>query len=166
MRLSAVIRPAVVVLAGAIVLGTSAAAAPATTTSRNEDGSKTLTFEVQFSPFQLVHSSATPDPNTGFAPGDQLIFHDVLFAKGKRVGDEGGFCVIVDAGEGLANCVSTIRLAGGTITAQFLNSQPPLKQLAVTGGSGTYRRVGGDGTLLEHGDGTGTETLHLFGVRD
>ena len=41
-----------------------------------------------------------------------------------------------------------------------------IKELAITGGSGSYRRVAGDGTLLEHGDGTGTETLHLLGLRD
>jgi len=166
MRLFTVIRAAVVVLAGAVVLGTSAAAAPATSTNRNDDGSKTLTFDVQFSPFELVRSSSTPDPSTGIGVGDQLIFHDLLLVKGKQVGDEGGFCVIVDASQVLANCVSTIRLVGGTITAQFLNSPPPLKELAITGGSGSYRRVAGDGTLLEHGDGTGTETLHVFGVRD
>ena len=166
MHLLTVVRPAVVVFALAVVLGTSAAAAPAMNSSRNDDGTKTLTFDVQFSPFELVRSSSTPDPNTGLGIGDQLIFHDRLFVKGTQVGDEGGSCVIVDAGEALANCVSTIRLVGGTITTQFLNSPPPLKELAITGGSGSYRRVAGDGTLLEHGDGTGTETLHLFGVRD
>jgi len=166
MHLFTLVRAGVVILAGAVVLGTSAAAAPTTNSNRSDDGSKTLTFDVQFSPFELVRSSATPDPNTGLGLGDQLIFHDLLFVKGLQVGDEGGSCVIVDAGQALANCVHTIRLAGGTITAQFLNSPPPLKQLAITGGSGSYRRVAGDGTLLEHGDGTGTETLHLFGVRD
>jgi hypothetical protein len=166
MRLFTVIRASVVVLAGALVLGTSAAAAPASSSNRSDGGSKTLTFDVHFSPFELVRSSSTPDPNTGLGVGDQLIFHDLFFVNSNQVGDEGGNCVIVDASQALANCVSTIRLAGGTITAQFLNSPPPLKVLAITGGSGSYRRVAGDGTLLEHGDGTGTETLHLFGVRD
>jgi hypothetical protein len=33
--------------------------------------------------------------------------------------------------------------------------------LAVTGGSGAYRSAGGDGVLVENGDGTGTLTLDL-----
>src|SRR2546426_10859046 len=138
MHLLTGVRPAVVVFALAVVLGTSAAAAPAMDSSRTDDGTKTLTFDVQFSPFELVRSSSTPDPNTGLGIGDQLIFHDRLFVKGTQVGDEGGSCVIVDAGEALANCVSTIRLAGGTITTQFLNSPPPLKELAITGGRGSH----------------------------
>jgi SAM-dependent MidA family methyltransferase len=32
----------------------------------------------------------------------------------------------------------------------------------VTGGTGSYRSAGGDGTLVEFGDGTGRLTLHLL----
>jgi hypothetical protein len=35
--------------------------------------------------------------------------------------------------------------------------------VAVTGGTGTYRNVGGDGSLVEFGDGTGKLTLRLIG---
>src|SRR5215216_1909984 len=66
------------------------AAAPGTGASR------TLSFEVQFSPFSLIHVNPLPNPTTGFGLGDELTFHDLLFANGKQVGDEGGSCVIVD----------------------------------------------------------------------
>jgi len=149
---------------GLLAAGTLAAAAPASSNSvSNGNDGKTLTLEVHFSPFELVPSNASPDPNSPFKLGDLLIFHDLLFVSGKQVGDEAGFCVIVDPDQGLANCNSTIRLAGGTITTQFLNAPPPLKTLAITGGSGKYRKAAGDGTLLENPDQTGVETLHLVG---
>ena len=42
-----------------------------------------------------------------------------------------------------------IRLPHGNITAQFPNSPPPVKELAVTGGTGRYQDVDGQGTLIE-----------------
>lgn len=75
-----------------------------------------------------------------------------------------GSCVFVDVSQVLANCADVVRLPGGTITAQFLNAPPPLKQLAITGGSGVYDAAGGDGTLLELGNGTGTLTLHVLSL--
>ena len=41
---------------------------------------------------------------------------------------------------------------------------PAPKRLAVTGGTGTYRNVGGDGTLVEFGNGKGRLTLHLLSL--
>jgi hypothetical protein len=79
--------------------------------------------------------------------GDEIVFHDQLFASGQKIGDEGGSCVIIDVSQLLANSTEVIRLQHGTITAQFLNALPPTKQLAVTGGTGAYRNVGGDGAL-------------------
>jgi hypothetical protein len=62
-----------------------------------------------------------------------------------------------------------ITLDDGTIAFALENAPPPRKVLAVTGGSGSYRSAGGDGVLVEKGDGTetrpgtGTLTLHLDG---
>ena len=157
-------KPIVGAVVGLLAVGTLAAAAPGGSNSGSSgNAGKTLTLDVHFSPFEIVPSNASPDPNSPFKLGDLLIFHDLLFVSGKQVGDEAGFCVIVDPGQGLANCNSTIRLAGGTITTQFLNAPPPLKTLAITGGSGKYRKAAGDGTLLENPDQTGVETLHLVG---
>jgi hypothetical protein len=55
-----------------------------------------------------------------------------------------------------------IRLPGGTIAFQFANVPgPDPKDLAVTGGTGSYRTAGGEGTLVEFGNGQGRLTLHL-----
>src|SRR5205085_11707803 len=118
--------------------------------------STTLRFHVVFQPFNLIDVGAP-----GFSDGDEIDFHDQLSTRGHHVGDELGSCVTVDAAIALTNCTMVIRLPHGNITAQFPNSPPPVKELAVTGGTGQYRTVDGQGTLIEAGNGTGTLTLHL-----
>jgi hypothetical protein len=49
----------------------------------------------------------------------------------------------------------------GSIAYSLENAPPPRKTLIITGGSGSYRSAGGQGVLLEHGDGTGTLTLSV-----
>jgi hypothetical protein len=54
----------------------------------------------------------------------------------------------------LANCGLVARLPGGNITAQFpATAGPAPKDLALTGGTGSYRSIGGDGTLSDPGNG-------------
>ncbi|WP_343994886.1 hypothetical protein [Terrabacter terrae] len=145
------------VAAIALLLGGSALSAGATTGQASaqqsaQDG--TMTFHVQFSPFNYTDLGA-PGPSAA----DVIVFHDRLQQSGKTVGDEVGSCVLVDK-QGLANCTGVVRLGNrGTITYAFVNSPPPHKVLAVTGGSGQFRAVDGDGTLDENGDGTGTLVL-------
>jgi hypothetical protein len=88
-----------------------------------------------------------PRSKLPLCPGDELVFHDQLFSKGKQVGDEVGSCVIASiTPELLANCTLVIRLPGGNITGQFVAiSGPTPKQLALTGGISTYSNVGGEG---------------------
>jgi hypothetical protein len=65
----------------------------------------------------------------------------------------------------LANCSGVFRLAGGTIAVQTTAIPGPApKALAVTGGTGIYRNVGGDGTLVEFGNGKGKLTFHLLSL--
>jgi hypothetical protein len=81
--------------------------------------------------------------------------------NGSSVADEVGSCVVVDP-TGPSNCTAVIQLTGrGTIAFAFVNSPPPHKVLAVTGGSGQFREVRGDGTLDENDDQTGTVVLQL-----
>ena len=62
----------------------------------------------------------------------------------------------------VANCSIVVRLSDGHITGQFATSPgPDPKPIALTGGTGAYRDIGGEGTLVEFGDETGTLTLEI-----
>jgi hypothetical protein len=130
--------------------------------------SKRLVFDVEFSPLTIVATNNVRDPNAPFSLGDEILFHDQLFVQGRPAGNSVGSCVVVtlppDTPEALANCTGVFRLAGGNIAVQFVAVQGPApKEVAVTGGTGTFRNVGGDGSLVEFGDGTGKLTLNLIG---
>lgn len=118
-----------------------------------------LEFDVQFSPFSLTDLG---DP--GPSAADLIVFNDVLLVGGEQVGHEVGTCVVVavTADGPLASCTAVITLDGeGTIAFALENSPAPSKALAVIGGSGAFRSAGGDGVLVENGDGTGQLTLDL-----
>jgi hypothetical protein len=125
----------------------------------SDDGNgrgRTMQFDVEFSP-----PDYTDFDEPGFSSPDVITFHDTLLQDGEQVGHEVGSCVLVDP-SGLANCTGVVTLDGrGTITFAFENAPPPEKTLAVTGGTGEFRSAGGEGTLVENGDGTGTLTLSL-----
>jgi hypothetical protein len=116
-------------LAGVVAISAASQAAEPSTHK-----AKTLTFDVVFSPFAPIAANNVRDPNSPFALGDELVFHDQLFSKGKQVGDEVGSCVIASiTPELLANCTLVVRLPGGNITGQFVAiSGPTPKELALT----------------------------------
>jgi hypothetical protein len=62
-----------------------------------------------------------------------------------------------------ANCSLVIQLPGGNLTGQFVAVQGPApREIALTGGTGSYRTAGGEGTLVEFGNGRGRMTLHVL----
>jgi hypothetical protein len=143
-------------LASTLVLQGSMASATPTGGGRGHDDEVTLRFDVRFSPFDYT-DLGKPGPSAA----DVIVFHDTLFTNGRRVGDEVGSCIVVEA-SGLSNCTGVVSLDGrGTLTYAFVNAPPPRKILAVTGGSGDYREALGDGVLVENGDQTGTLTLSV-----
>ena len=71
-------------------------------------------------------------------------------------------CVFFDLARPQENCTVTFSLPGGDIMTQFLNSPPPAKTLAITGGTGIYRDVRGQGKLVESGHGTATLSFDLI----
>src|SRR5262249_2511172 len=103
-----------------------------------------VVFGVVFSPFELGHANNVRNPGSPFALGDEVVFHDQLFANGRHVGDAVGSCVIVDLTPDLPNnCSAVFRVPGGDITSQFSTSPGPApRPLAVTGGTGIYRNIG------------------------
>jgi hypothetical protein len=150
-------------LAGVVsVSAVSQAAGPDATDST------TLNFDVQFSPFTIIEANNVRDPNSPIALGDENVFHDLLFQKGKQVGDDVGSCVIVAVTpEVLGNCSAVFRLPDGNVSAQFATGPGPApKPLTLTGGTGAYSDIGGEGTLVEfgstQGSDRGTLTLHVL----
>jgi hypothetical protein len=140
------------VMTALLVPGAVASAGP----DESDDDRRTLTFHVEFSPL-----SYTDLGEPGFSYPDAIVFRDELFDDGERVGHEIGSCVLVDSA-GTANCTGVVTLDGrGTITFAFENAPPPEKVLAITGGTGDFRSAGGEGTLVEDADQTGTLELSL-----
>ena len=155
--------------ATALMLALASVAAIAAASQGSEPSThkaKTLTFDVVFSPFSPIAANNQRDPNSPFALGDELVFHDQLFTNGKQVGDDVGSCVIAAlTPQLLANCSLVIRLPDGNLAGQFVAIQgPEPKQIALTGGTGSYRNAGGEGTLVEFGNGNGRLTLQVLSL--
>jgi allene oxide cyclase len=114
--------------------GGAALAAPGVSTSRT---------------LRLVER-ATTDTTVDVAPkgdstGDLLTFHNGLYDRRnqRRVGRDVGQCVRVQPGRSY-DCAWTAILRGGQITVQgpFYDTRDSV--LAITGGTGLYRRARGD----------------------
>jgi hypothetical protein len=156
--------------AAALVLGLAGVVSFAATSQASVPSpakSQTLVFNVVFSPFEPVQANNVRNPKSPVALGDEIVAHDQLFSHGQHVGDDANSCVVVSAPPDatLANCTGIFRLPGGTIAVQTTAIPGPApKQLAVTGGTGTYRNVGGDRTLVEFGPVHGKLTLHLLSL--
>lgn len=141
-------RRRVATLAGAlaaVMLLLQGSSAGASADSQNGRGASTLTFDVHFSPFNLTDLTKPPGPSAG----DLIVFRDTLLRDDETVGDQVGSCVVVDD-DPTANCTGVVRLGGrGTIAFSFVNAPPPHKVFAITGGSGAFDAVRGEGTLDE-----------------
>jgi hypothetical protein len=156
--------------AAALVLGLAGAvsfAAVSQAAGPSPVKSQTLAFDVVFSPLAVIQANNVRNPDSPFALGDEIVSHDQLFSQGQQVGDDAFSCLIVSVPPDavLANCTGVFRLQGGTIAFQTTAAPGPApKDLAVTGGTGVYRNVGGDGTLVEFPDNTGQVTLHVLSL--
>ena len=105
----------------------------------------------------------------GLSLGDQLVFSDTLYRDDEEVGHDGATCTIVrlsdDNKTQTANCVGTLSLERGQITVQGLvtfseDDMSPFT-IAVTGGTGAYRSVGGEMEIAEEEGEDSTFTLSL-----
>ncbi len=154
-----------VAITAAVVAGVVSVSAASQAGAPSTAKSKTLIFDVVFSPFSFVKANNVRVLHSPIALGDELTFHDQLYSKGHHAGDDAGPCVIVTIPPAavLANCTAVFRVPGGNITAQFAAVQGPTpKAIALSGGTGNYRDIGGDGTLVEFGNGKGRLTLHVL----
>jgi hypothetical protein len=144
-----------------VIGGTSVSLRPAVAASEKTTHLKFLVKFIGEDPFLDLGAP-------GFSQGDEFILHDLVFTPdgGTQVGHNGGMCVIFDVAVPESNCTLTYSLPHGDITVQFLNSPPATKLFAVTGGTGIYQNVGGQGKLVELGDETATLSFDLVNVHD
>jgi hypothetical protein len=121
--------------------------------------SHTRHFDVHFSRFFFNDFDRNGRPSKG----DQIVFNDQLFTGRRHVGQDAGSCTVANSRKLIASCSGAIELRDGQITFGWLNSPPPVKHFAVTGGTGRYANVRGAGTVVESATGpVGTMTLHLL----
>ncbi|MGN6167001.1 MAG: allene oxide cyclase barrel-like domain-containing protein [Gaiellales bacterium] len=103
-----------------------------------------------------------------FGVGDQFIFTDQFWnaAQTKRVGTLNVDCTVVStANNGVAHCVGTATLRGGTIEFAGLSTNQQTTRIAITGGTGRY--IGAEGQVTSRSlNSQGTlerDTVHLIG---
>jgi hypothetical protein len=142
----------------AAVLAALGAARFALAAGTESSQAKTLHYGVRF-----VNDSQVDLGARGPSVGDERTFYDVLFDKhGKRAGYEGGVCAVENMQPPVFSCSITFSLPGGQVATQLLTTPGPApKPFAITGGSGSYRNVRGEGTLVEYGKHKGSITFHL-----
>lgn len=121
------------------------ALAPATV-----QAAETLSYDVVFNDSIIAAGTDT------LAVGDRVIINDRLLSDGADAGQAAGVCTIVDVESNSAICTVTFTLEAGGLSVQFVNSPPPEKTFPILGGTGAFAGRHGIGTLLEHGDGTGS----------
>jgi len=86
----------------------------------------------------------------GFSIGDYVAFNDTVFFGKKRVGTLDGTCTTtrLSGDEGAQQCVVTLTLPGGQLTAQgvleFEGEDVEGLTVAITGGTGRYSDAGGE----------------------
>jgi hypothetical protein len=102
--------------------------------------------------------------------GDEFVFSDTLSRDDTPVGEDGGSCTVthVDTATNniMTNCVATLSLRGGQITIHGLVTfpAPPVTHpftVAITGGTGAFRSVGGEMDVHPVSETDSIYTLHL-----
>jgi hypothetical protein len=136
----------VAVLVGvSVAVGAAGASTGAQKAHAQTKHGETLRFAIKFSPLFLLDLGTH-----GLSKGDQIVANDRLLNRSRKdVGHDGLACTMTDPSVPEAACQGTFVLPGGQITVQFLNSPPPVKIGAITGGTGRFRTARGQMRLVE-----------------
>ena len=122
-------------------------------------------FMLDFGPTGVREVSSFQDPVISPSRGDQIVFEDTLLRDGEEVAAGGGSCTVtalVPADPPIRlHCTATYELPGGQVAVQGRATNAPTKKLAIVGGTGRYVGAGGEFTLTELGDGTGTAVFRF-----
>jgi hypothetical protein len=93
---------------------------------------------------------------SGPSLGDELVFSEALFHRGREVGMSGGVCTVTHAVPPydvlMFHCVATLSLRRGQITLQGLievqgEDDPGPFTVAITGGTGAFRGAAGEAVV-------------------
>ncbi|MFJ4624579.1 hypothetical protein [Streptomyces sp. NPDC088812] len=142
--------------AGALTLTLTLSAFPATTAQAT---SAPTVIDLAIGNDGVVQTDVG-DP--GLSIGDEFVYADTLYRNGRRVGEDGSSCQVtrVDGERITTNCVLSVQLPQGQITAQSLWTKgADTVRMAVTGGTGAYR--GATGELTCNDIQTPQETYHI-----
>jgi hypothetical protein len=93
-----------------------------------------------------VHQGFVDNGDPGFSVDDQFVFSNDLYRNGEKVGEDGGTCTVTRIAAGGAatlHCLGTNSLPGGQIAVQGLAAPDEPFELAITGGTGRYRKARG-----------------------
>jgi len=133
---------------------TLAATVFATAGIANGSGPRTTTivYHLKYSPLTVIHVS--PPNGAPYSRGDEILSWDDLYKGGKKAGRDANACVITNLSPLQAECTITFVVADGTITAQYMDTPPPHKIAAVTGGTGKYLGARGQVVIVESGSDT------------
>jgi hypothetical protein len=151
-----------IVALGVLVSGTADAAA-------DGKGKKTVRIVAKQNQFQIL-DLGTP----GASLGDEFVFSETLFRRGREVGVSGGVCTATSVAPPYDvltfHCVATLSLRRGQITLQGLIElqgvdDPGPFTLAITGGTGAFFGAGGEAVIRRA---TATRTIYKlrFETRD
>jgi hypothetical protein len=143
---------------GVLVAGAAVATA-------NGNGKRTLRIVATEIQSEFV-DLGTPGPSLG----DEFVFSETLFRRGREVGVSGGVCTATQVTAPydvlMFHCVATLSLRRGQITLQGLievqgEDDPGPFTVAITGGTGAYRGAGGEAVIRDVGPATSVYKLRL-----
>jgi hypothetical protein len=121
------------------------AAAGTVTAARATSGREASGRVIHFTTKQ-AHQSVIDNGTSGFGVDDIVVFSNDLYQGDTRIGEDGGTCTVVRAGDGgglTMHCIGTNTLPGGQIAVQGLAAPGEPFELAITGGTERYRDVRG-----------------------
>jgi hypothetical protein len=148
-------RAAVVAIVTLAILGVSAGTAAADG-GKGKHGKGTLKIVAELNQEEFLDLGA-PGPSLG----DQLVFSEILYKRGREAGTSGVVCVVTETMPPYTvvafHCVGTLSLRGGQITLQGLievqgEDDPGPFTVAITGGTGAYRGASGEAVVRDVSD--------------
>jgi hypothetical protein len=124
-----------------VAAGVSATGAASDTSSSDDKGGQVIQLTTK-----QVHQGFVDNGDPGFSVDDQFVFSNDLYQEGEKVGEDGGTCTVTRIATGGAvtlHCLGTNSLPGGQISVQGLAAPGEPFELAITGGTGHYRKARG-----------------------